>query len=116
MDHSIARRSEPRLSPIAAGGLGLAALLAVATFAGAASSQGRGNDGRGNQGRGNGPHGNPGWGKPHNWNGGYYRAPPIIYGSPYQQRYYGSPYYEPPRYYAPPLIYGPGLNFNFQIR
>jgi hypothetical protein len=33
------------------------------------------------------------------WNGGYYRAPPVIYGSPY---------------YAPPLIYGPGLSINIR--
>jgi len=33
------------------------------------------------------------------WNGGYYRAPPVVYGTPY---------------YAPPLIYGPGLNINIR--
>ncbi len=33
------------------------------------------------------------------WNGGYYRAPPVVYGSPY---------------YAPPLIYGPGLSINIR--
>ena len=42
-------------------------------------------------------------------------VPSIIYGSPYRQRYYGSPYYEPPRYYPPPVVYGPGLNFNFKF-
>ena len=41
----------------------------------------------------------------HGWNGGYYRAPPVIYGSPY---------YAP--YYAPPLIYGPGIGLNFNFR
>jgi hypothetical protein len=45
----------------------------------------------------------------HNWNGGYYNAPPVVYGSPYGSTYYGSPYY------APPVVYGPGL-LNIQIR
>ena len=36
-----------------------------------------------------------------------YRAPPVVYSTPYN---YG--------YYAPPVIYGaePGLNFNINIR
>jgi len=34
------------------------------------------------------------------WNGGYYVAPPVVYGSPY----YGAPYYAPP-----PVVYGPGV-------
>jgi len=33
------------------------------------------------------------------WNGGYYRAPPVVYGTPY---------------YAPPLVYGPGLSINIR--
>ena len=40
----------------------------------------------------------------HNWNGGYYRAPPVVYGSPYGYSYYGAP-----NYYPPPVIYGPGI-------
>ncbi len=90
-------------SPKVAVGLMLAVLLTLGTLPGVACAQGRGND---NYDR----HHN------HNWNGGYYRPPPIVYGSPYHQRYYGSPYYEPPRYYPPPVVYGPGLNFNFQVR
>lgn len=42
----------------------------------------------------------------HNWNGGYYHAPPVVYGSPYNNGYYGSPYY------APPVVYGPGIGIN----
>jgi hypothetical protein len=34
-----------------------------------------------------------------NWNGGYYRAPPVVYGTPY---------------YQPPVVYGPGLNINIR--
>ena len=43
----------------------------------------------------------------HNWNGGYYRAPPVVYGSPY----YGNGYYGSP-YYPPPVVYGPGIGIN----
>jgi len=39
------------------------------------------------------------------WNGGYYRAPPVVYGSPY---------YQP--YYAPPVVYGPGFGLNLNFR
>ena len=39
----------------------------------------------------------------HNWSGGYYRAPPLVYGSQYRSSYYGAPYY------YPPAVYGPGF-------
>jgi len=42
----------------------------------------------------------------HNWNRGYYRAPPVVYGSRYHSSYYGSPYY------YPPVVYGPGFGIN----
>ena len=42
----------------------------------------------------------------HNWNGGYYHAPPVVYGSTYYNGYYGSPYY------APPVVYGPGIGIS----
>jgi hypothetical protein len=35
------------------------------------------------------------------WSGGYYRSPPVVYGSPYR---YG--------YYPPPVVYGPGIGVN----
>ena len=94
------RRSLTRTAGLT-GGLVLGALLVLSAFADPASAQGRRNDDRRDH---------------RNWNGGYYRAPPVIYGSPYGRSYYGSPYYNPPTYYAPPLFYGPGLNFNFQLR
>jgi hypothetical protein len=34
------------------------------------------------------------------WNGGYYGAPPVVYGAPYS-------YYNPP-----PVVYGPGIGIN----
>ena len=41
------------------------------------------------------------------WHGYTYRAPPVVYGTPYN---YG--------YYAPPLVYdnAPGINFNVRIQ
>jgi hypothetical protein len=43
----------------------------------------------------------------HYYNGGYYSAPPVVYGSPYGGAYYGSPYY-----YPPPVVYGPGIGIS----
>jgi hypothetical protein len=79
--------------------LGIAAAAVMATFVGPAQAQG---------------YRRPGY--YHGWNGGYYRSPPIVYGSPYRGRYYAAPRYYPPRYYPPPVVYGPGLNFNLRIR
>ena len=82
-----------------AGLAGLLVILVAGGGAGEALAQGRGND-----------RGNHGWEKRryhHDWNGGYYRAPPIIYGSPR----YGAPYY-----YPPPVTYGPSPGFTLQIR
>jgi len=73
-----------------AGGLAVSALLAIGTYATPASAEWYGEHG----------------GYHHNWNGGYYRAPPVVYGSPYRGGYYGSPYY------APPVAYGPGIGIN----
>src|SRR5579862_7704239 len=63
-----------------AGGLAITALVALGTFAAPANADWDGNR--------RAYH--------HNWNGGYYRAPPVVYGSPYGGAYYGSPYYYPP--------------------
>ena len=43
----------------------------------------------------------------HHWSGGYYRAPPVVYGSPYRGRYYGEPTIIPP-----PVVYGPGIGID----
>jgi hypothetical protein len=85
-------KSERRPSAKLAAGLAISALLTLGTFAAAAGAEER-------------------WGEHreyhHNWNGGYYSAPPVVYGSPYGSGYYGSPYYAPP-----PVIYGPGIGIN----
>jgi hypothetical protein len=44
----------------------------------------------------------------HNWNGGYYRALPVVYGSRYLSSYYGSPYW------YPPVVYGPGIGIGWR--
>ena len=78
------------LSAKLAGGIAISAMLALGTFATPASAQWNGYN----------------RGYYHNWNGGYYRAPPVVYGSPYGGGYYGSPYY------APPVVYGPGVGIS----
>jgi len=84
-------KSKHRLSAKLAAGLAISAMLALGTFAGSASA--------GERWGGHGEY-------HHNWNGGYYRAPPVVYGSQYGSSYYGSPYY------APPVVYGPGIGIN----
>ena len=88
---TISKRRRPfaNLAPRLAAGLAISALLAVGTFAAPANAEWDGNRGR-----------------HHNWNGGYYNAPPVVYGSPYRSSYYG------PSYYAPPVIYGPGVGIS----
>ena len=90
MTQITANTSKRRTSARLIGGLAISALLVIGTFATPASADW--NDHH------NGYH--------HNWNGGYYNAPPVVYGSPYGNGYYGSPYY------APPVVYGPGIGIN----
>jgi uncharacterized membrane protein len=77
-----------RLSAKLAAGFAISALLAVGTFAVPANARDHDDGDR----RG--------------WSGGYYAAPPVVYGSTYGGGYYGSPYY------APPVVYGPGVGVN----
>jgi hypothetical protein len=44
------------------------------------------------------------------WGGGFERAPPVVFGSPYYAPYAGYPYASYP--YPPPLIYGPGIGIS----
>jgi hypothetical protein len=74
--------SKRPLSAKLMGGVAVAALLALGAFATPASADWHG-DRRG-------------------YYGGYYQAPPVVYGG----GYYNSPYY------APPVIYGPGIGIN----
>jgi len=90
MTWSIDTTSKRHLSVKLAGGIAISALLALGAFATPASADWN-NDHRGYH---------------HYYNGGYYRAPPVVYGSPYNNGYYGSPYY------APPVVYGPGIGIS----
>jgi len=85
IDTTSKRRPLTKMSARLAAGIAISAIIALGTFAAPASAE----DGHH---RGD-----------HNWNGGYYRAPPVVYGSPYGNGYYSSPYY------APPVVYGPGV-------
>jgi hypothetical protein len=82
--------SKHRLSAKLAAGCAIAAILGLGIIPGPAGAR----DYRRN------------YGYNHYYNGGYYRAPPVVYGSPYGYGYYGSPYY------APPVIYGPGIGIS----
>jgi hypothetical protein len=67
-------------------GLLLTATLALGSFSGSASAEGRDRDHRDDRRDGD---------------RGYYRAPPVVYGTPY---------------YAPPVVYGSPFGLNINIR
>jgi hypothetical protein len=104
MTWMIETKPKRRFSAKLVAGLALSAMLALGTFAVPAHAEGDGDGHRGYR---------------HNWNGGYYNAPPVVYGSPYGGRYYGGGYggenYGSPYYYPPPVVYGPGVGFSFHI-
>ena len=83
-------QSKRRSSAVLTASVILTASLAFGTFASSASADERGWERRENR-------------QHHHWNGGYYRAPPVIYNR--------QPYYS-----APPLVYGPGVGLNFNFR
>jgi hypothetical protein len=88
MTRTIETQRKRRSAAGRAVGIILTAALAFGTFAGTAGAE--------EHWRGRGEY------RQHrDWNGGYYRAPPVVYGTPY---------------YAPPLVYGPGIGLNFNIR
>jgi hypothetical protein len=90
MTQIVDTKSPRRPSVGLAAGIAISALLAVGAFAAPANADWDGHR--------DGYH--------HNWNGGYYRSPPVVYGSSYGYGYYGSPYY------SPPVIYGPGVGIS----
>jgi hypothetical protein len=83
--------SQRRLPAKFAAGIVIAAVIALGIFAGSADARAY----------------------HHYYNGGYYRAPPVVYGSRYGSSYYGSRYYGgSPYYYAPPVVYGPSIGIS----
>ncbi len=95
MTCTIDTESTRRLSAKFAAGLAISAFLALVMCAAPASAAGH--HGGGHRG-GEHHYGGRGYG---NRGGGYYPAPPVVYGSPY-----GSPY----GYAPPPVVYGSGIN------
>jgi hypothetical protein len=95
MARIIDTKSNRRLSAKLTAGILLSGMFAFGALAGSANAD---------------EHWRANRGYDHNWNGGYYRAPPVVYGSPYGSSYYGT------RYYAPPVVYGgaPGLSINIR--
>ena len=105
MTWMIETKPKRRFSAKLVAGLALSAMLALGAFAVPAYAEGDGDGHRDYR---------------HNWNGGYYNAPPVVYGSPYGGGYYGGgyggEYYGSPYYYPPPVVYGPSVGFTFHIR
>jgi hypothetical protein len=91
MTESIDTLPKRRLSAKLVGGIAISALMALGASAAPARADW---DGHNREYR------------DHNWNGGYYHSPPVVYGSPYGGGYYGTPYY------APPVVYGPSVGIN----
>jgi len=87
MNRIIDAPSSPRSKHALVVGLALAAVLALSSFATAARADDHWRHDRG-------------W--HHGWTGGYYSAPPVVYGAP--------------GYYPPPVVYGPGIGINIGIR
>ena len=78
--------SKRRLPAKLAAGFAVATLLVLGAGVGVGSARADDRDHRGGDHRGYG-----------HWNGGYYRAPPVVYGG------------YAPGYYPPPVVYGPGI-------
>jgi len=94
-------KSKRRLSAKLVAGLAIAAVLALGAGIGSARAEDR--DHHDDYRRGHYEHHEA------HWNGGYYRAPPVVYADP---GYYRAP---PPVYYGSGVgISLPGVNFNFR--
>ncbi|HVJ55844.1 MAG TPA: hypothetical protein VM689_25510 [Aliidongia sp.] len=100
MTYNIGPKSQRRPSVKIAAGLAISALLVLGTSALPAQADDRHDDhGRNDRGHDNRGHDDRGHDRGGNgWTGGYYRAPPVIYGSPY--------------YAPPPVIYGPAVGIS----
>lgn len=91
-------KSSRRLSAVAAGVILTATLAVVAVPGSAVAADHRGGGGH----RGGGDHRGGGGYRGGGWGGGYYAAPPVVYGSPY--------------YAPPPIVYASPFGLNINIR
>ena len=89
MTRIIESNSKRRLTAVLAAGAMLAAVFAITAVPGSANANDRDRGGHRDWHRGGG------------WGGGYYGAPPVVYGTPY---------------YAPPVVYGSPFGLNINIR
>jgi hypothetical protein len=92
-------KSRHRWPPGLAAGIVLAATLTIGAFPGSADAEWRRDDRRDDR-RGDRRDERRDY-HHRDWNSGYYRAPPVVYGSPY---------------YAPPVVYGNPFGLNINIR
>ena len=90
MTCTIDTKSNRHLSAKLVAGLAISAFLVLGTFVASAGAEDRRDDHRGGDYRGNHGHYGP--------SGGYYTAPPVVYGAP--------------AYYPPPVVYGPGIGIS----
>jgi hypothetical protein len=102
MTCTIDTRPKRHLSAKLAAGIALSAVLALGTFVASAGAQPHRDDHRGGE-----RHDDRGRGHWGGRDGGYYAAPPVIYGGP--------AYYPPPVVYGPAIgIYVPGVTIGIQ--
>ncbi len=87
MTRALDAKSKRHLSAKLAAGLAISAFLALGTFVPSAAAGEHRGDHRGRDHRDER--------RPGGWGGGYYPAPPVVYGTPY--------------YYPPPVVYGPAI-------
>jgi len=112
MTRTSAIKSKRYLSAKLAAGLAISAFLVLGNFVASANAQEHRDDQRSGDGPGDRGHRDR---EPHDrghgdryWDGDYYRAPPVVYSTPY--------YYPPP-----PVVYGPAIGvylpgINIEIR
>jgi hypothetical protein len=109
MTRIIDTKSKRHLPAKLAAGLAISAFLVLGTFVASASAENWAAQNNAEKNRGHRDEHRHGRGN----DGRYYSAPPLVYGSPYDGSYYGSPYNPPPVVYGPGIGIGlPGVNIN----
>jgi hypothetical protein len=110
-------RSKRRLPAKSAGTFALSVILVLGAMAGSANAADRrGDDRRGGDRHSEDTHRAAGHREARGhrvWSGGYYAAPPVVYGNPYAEPVY--PYGEPGYYYPPPVVYGPSAGVGINL-